>query len=423
MTFGKSGSLAVLNADNFKRNLLVMTRMIPIDKNDTALDEFLPAVLLRGCQKHPQYADIKRQCELLYGATLEYYYSYFGDYLMINYCADFLDDAVVGSSNTILHGVVDLMSQVWLHPIFDKNGCFLKEEVEKAQNAFCDAIRASDNDTAAYALRKAREIVCSADSNGYSVSVEDIEKITPQALTERYNYLIENDNSTFFYVGNQDPQKIACVLDKYFGDAEYVPCSNISLTPVQSLSQIVSEKQTLPVKQGKLTIGVTSGITMSDKDYYAMLVAVELFGGNSSSKLFTNVRERLGLCYYCGASYSKLKGIVYISAGIDPDDLEDVKAEIFAQIEQFKQGNVTDSEIKSAKLSLINSARQLYDRPYSMWSFCNTRLMLGLSTNVAHHIDMIQSVSYEDITRVAQTWRVSGEFFVNANGSDDIDDD
>ena len=33
MTFGKSGSLAVLNADNFKRNLLVMTRMIPIDSS------------------------------------------------------------------------------------------------------------------------------------------------------------------------------------------------------------------------------------------------------------------------------------------------------------------------------------------------------------------------------------------------------
>ena len=400
-----------------------MTRVIPIDKNNTALDEFLPVVLLRGCKKYPTYAAIKRRCEQLYGATLEYYYSYFGDNLMINYCVDFLSDAFVGTHDTILDGAVELMAQIWLNPILDANGHFLEDEVEKSKNAFNDAIRASDNDTAAYALRRTREIICERDSNRYSVSVEDVEKITAESLVKRYIFLRNNDDSNFFYVGNQSADKISKILNKYFGNIEYVAPADVLLNPVLHLPQAKVEEQTLPVTQGKLTLGITTEITMSDNDYYAMLVAVEVLGGNSASKLFINVRERLGLCYYCNAAYSKLKGIVYVSAGIDSEDRDIIKKEIIHQIEQLKVGNISESELRVAQLSLINAARQLSDRPYSMWSFCNTRLMLSLSTDIDCHIDMINAVSISDITRVVQKWKLSGEFFINSNGSDTTEND
>lgn len=422
-SFGISGSLNALITNKFKRNLLIMTQILPLDIKTVALDELLPAVLLRGCEKYPTNAEIKRQCENLYGASLEYYYSYFGDNLMINYCVDFLSDSAVGTSDTILRGAVELMSQVWLHPVLECDGTLNKCEIKKAQAAFNDAIRAADNDTAAYALRRTRECVCKNDSNGYSVSVDDIDAITAQSLTERYDFLRCHDNSRFFYVGDQSIEKVTDVLNEYFGDVIYSPTSDIKLNAVASTQELYCDEQEFPVAQGKLALGITTGITMTDQDCYAMLMAVEVFGGCPTSKLFVNVRERLGLCYYCNASYSKLKGIVYVSSGIDTDDYSVAKAEILNQIEMMKKGIISDDELTSAKMSLINAARQLCDRPYSMWSFCNTRLLLDLSTDINYHVDKINFVTIDDIVRVTRDWQIGGEFFVRAKESDMTDDD
>ena len=77
-------------------------------------------------------------------------------------------------------------------------------------------------------------------------------------------------------------------------------------------------------------MGFTAGgMVFSDiPDYYAMCLATEIFGGTTSSKLFVNLRERLSLCYYCGAYYENLKGIIYVSSGIDTQSKEAARAEV-----------------------------------------------------------------------------------------------
>ena len=42
-----------------------------------------------------------------------------------------------------------------------------------------------------------------------------------------------------------------------------------------------------------------------------------LLGGSTGSRLFTNVRERLGCCYYCGARVNLLTGILLIECGLE----------------------------------------------------------------------------------------------------------
>ena len=166
-------------------------------------------------------------------------------------------------------------------------------------------------------------------------------------------------------------------------------------------------------------MGFTAGITMADNDYYPMLLAVEIFGGSPISKLFMNVRERLGLCYYCGASYSKSKGIVYVSSGIDPRDREVVEKEILAQLNEMRLGNITDVELSAAQMSLINYAKQITDRPYSMWSFYNSRKLAGIDADIDTHIENLQRVTVSDIQRVVEDWKLGCVFFADATGGED----
>ena len=114
----------------------MMTYTLPIDPNTTAFDELIPAVLLRGCKGHVTHADIKRRCEQLYGASLEYYYSYFGDHLMVNFCADFLSDKAVGGDVNILRSMIELMARVWCDPVLDENGLLRADEIAKTKVSF-----------------------------------------------------------------------------------------------------------------------------------------------------------------------------------------------------------------------------------------------------------------------------------------------
>lgn len=409
--------VSAIETDKFKRNILMMTYMLPISRETTAMDVLIPGVLLRGSVNYPTNADIAKRCEQLYGTSLGYYYSYLGDDLMINFYVDFLSDSIVGTDGEILSGAVEMLSQVWLHPITDKHGYLRSDELEKVKKSLCDGIRADDNDTAAYASKKCREIMCEGEPCGYSISVGDIMRVTPRMISERYFELIKSSNLSFFYVGANDVDAVAAALDQYFKDAAF---KELNMSPLHfscaKQHPIVRNEQTMQVTQGKLSMGIYSGgVTMSDSDdYYATLVAVEIFGGSPISKLFMNVRERLGLCYYCGATYNKQKGIIYVSAGIDPEERVGAEREINVQLEQMRRGNISDGELQAAKLSMINVVKQISDRPYSMWSFCHIRTMMGLSTSIDRHIERILSVSVQDIIRVVGKWTVGGVFFVNA---------
>jgi len=78
-------------------------------------------------------------------------------------------------------------------------------------------------------------------------------------------------------------------------------------------------------------------------------MAVRIFGGETSSRLFTEVREKRGLCYSVGAgtSLGRDRGITSIYAGSTPDRAETTLSQIRAEITRFADG-VTQNEFDRA---------------------------------------------------------------------------
>ena len=74
-----------------------------------------------------------------------------------------------------------------------------------------------------------------------------------------------------------------------------------------------------------------------------------------SSRLFQNIREKLGLCYYIGARHSTASydGLFFIRAGIDKSRLEFGLEHIYAEIEKFVTEGITETELENAKSYLL----------------------------------------------------------------------
>ncbi|MBN2183554.1 MAG: insulinase family protein [Sedimentisphaerales bacterium] len=101
---------------------------------------------------------------------------------------------------------------------------------------------------------------------------------------------------------------------------------------------------------------MTETVRPSDDDYYNARVAVSVLSGGMSARLFTEVREKRGLCYAIGARYHSLKYAAGIMcyAGTTPDKAQETLDVIIGEFERLREG-ISEEEIARAKVGLKSS--------------------------------------------------------------------
>ncbi len=156
------------------------------------------------------------------------------------------------------------------------------------------------------------------------------------------------------------------------------------------------------------------GINRTDERKYAAYVLSALMGGNMSSRLFTEVREKRGLCYYVRSTTDQFhdKGIFGVSAGVDPGRVEEaiqVSADEFHKLATGKQ-KLTKSELSRAQEYLIGKWALNMEDSDTMAQFVGLRqVLLGEIETVQEMMRKIQAVTLEEVNQVARELILPGE--------------
>ena len=95
----------------------------------------------------------------------------------------------------------------------------------------------------------------------------------------------------------------------------------------------------------------TQGLSITDPRRYALALLNTLLGGNMSSRLFQEIRERQGLAY---AVYSFIaayvdSGMFGVYVGVDPQNLHQALSLILAEMRKIKQTPLEAGELAGAK--------------------------------------------------------------------------
>jgi predicted Zn-dependent peptidase len=98
---------------------------------------------------------------------------------------------------------------------------------------------------------------------------------------------------------------------------------------------------------------MTETVKPTDDDYYNARVAVSVLSGGMSARLFTEVREKRGLCYAIGAKYHGLKYAAGIMcyAGTTPDKAQQTLDVVIGEFDRLREG-IAQEEIDRAKVGL-----------------------------------------------------------------------
>jgi predicted Zn-dependent peptidase len=170
--------------------------------------------------------------------------------------------------------------------------------------------------------------------------------------------------------------------------------------------------ETMEVAQGKLAMGFVTPIAIRDEDFAAMQVCNAIFGGGMTNLLFMNIREKLSLCYDIGSAYHGSKGLVTVSAGIDPDKFDLVKAQVLTQLEALSSENFTEEIFQAAKQGLLSSLSGIHDSPGGIENYYASGALSGQKMTPEQYADAVRSVTRQQVAACAQKLSLHTTYFL-----------
>ena len=396
----------------FKHGCLSIQAVRPMCRREAAMNALLPAVLLRGSRSCPDLRDITLRLDDLYGASTGTLVRRVGDYQTTGLYASFTEDRFAMDGDRILEPLTEFLSQLLLDPVTEE-GSFRRDYVESEKKNLISVIESQLNDKRAYAMEQLMRHMCREDSFGIPRlgEKEDAQAIGADTLYRHYQKILRESRIDIFYVGAAPASQVETWMRCLFGSLprEYVPVP--AQTPFRSAPGGRASMQ-MEVQQGKLCMGFTTPVTTRDPEFVAMQLLNMVFGGEMTSKLFVNIREKQSLCYAIGSGYQGTKGIVTVSAGIDTARSETVRQAVLEQLEACRRGDISREELTAAKEALGSSLRSTHDSPGAIESYYASAALSGLGMDPAAYLEAVEAVTVEQLQQAAQSLQLHSEFLL-----------
>ncbi len=183
-------------------------------------------------------------------------------------------------------------------------------------------------------------------------TIEDIEKITPDVLRAFHQAYYQPDGAILAIAGALDWDELKQAVGRLFED--WKPRPGPSITPKftgERRDHLSKETQQTQIALAYPTVTVTS------PEYYQARAMVGVLGGYSSARLFTEVREKRGLCYTVYASYEtqKDRAAVVCYAGTSTDRAQETLDVTLDEIDRLGRDGIEGEELDTMRAGLKSS--------------------------------------------------------------------
>ena len=398
--------LTAVQSDKFKTGCFSLNLLRPMKKEEAAANALIPSVLLRGSETCPDIASISAKLDELYGASVGTLVRKKGEVQLVGFYCDYVQDEYV--DEPVFAPVMAFLAELLLHPRLE-NGAFPEAVVDSEKLNLENAMLSRINDKRTYAASQLIRTMCAGQPYGIPRigEPEDLKNITAKSLYAHYRDLLATSRVELFYMGSLSPEAVTKVLQAALAElprAEvFIP---VGTTPAPQARPVQEKTERLDVTQGKLSLGFFTDITAKDPRYPALVLAATVFGGGATSKLFTNVREKMSLCYYASASFEKFKGVLSVSSGVEFSKLETAKTEILRQLEACKAGDITDDELESARGYLVSDLKIAMDSPGRLDDYYMGQILLEQDGTMEDLASAIARVTKQEAADAIQALRL-----------------
>jgi predicted Zn-dependent peptidase len=178
--------------------------------------------------------------------------------------------------------------------------------------------------------------------------VPDLEKLDLNCCRVEHARRYRGSGAIMAIAGNIDFDSVCRTVEKLLGDLD----GSAPALPPSPTPSARRHFQQQPSEQTHIGLAFTS-IPPTDPDYYVMRVGIEAWGGGTSGRLFTELREKRALVYNVWAGYSALKdlGAVMGYAGTSNERAQATLDQFMTELNRLSAGLGKD-EVDRARIGL-----------------------------------------------------------------------
>jgi predicted Zn-dependent peptidase len=297
--------------------------------DESGLSHFIEHMIFKGTRKRSAF-QIAKQFDAIGGHTNAFT-------TMENTCYH----AKVMDTHT--ETMVDVLSDIFLNSVFDA------QEIERERPVILQEIGMVEDSPDEYVHVLTGRNFWGDNPLGRSIlgMPENITRFDSETIKAFFYRLYQPDRIIISVAGNIDHTHFIELIGPAF---ESVQSSNGFPDRITPETRTLVDVNYRKLEQVHICLG-TKGLRIGDPRRYAFSLLNTILGGNMSSRLFQEIREKRGLAYavYSFISSHVDTGMFGVYLGVDPKRTGETTELILDQINKLKTEKVDSSELKGAK--------------------------------------------------------------------------
>ena len=363
----------------------VGSRYEPLKLN--GISHFIEHLLFKGTGKRPTSLDITKELD---GVGADYN----------AFTAKDHTGYYVKVEKEHLKLALDIVADMLFNPLFPK------AEMEKERGVIIEEINMYEDNPLMLIGDIFESCIFSGHALGQRISgpKQNIKNLKQETIVDFYQKHYLNRRLLVGIGGNFPAQDIKKIVNQYFGAKRLAgqkrPFSKFVLKQRQPKANL-HYKDT---SQAQLALGLPA-FKNTDPRFYPLTLLAVILGGNMSSRLFLEIREKRGLAYFvrAGVNLYEDPGAFLVQAGLEKSRIFEAVKVIREELEKAREKGVTAEELKRAKEFIKGKlVLQLEDSASLISWLGEQRLLADKVESAETKLKKINAVTLEDVKKVAQ---------------------
>lgn len=405
-----------VNSDKFKTNCISVDFYLPLGEN-LAEYNVLSSFMGHTSKKYSNLKQFNCKLEDLYGADFTSSIATVGEKIRLRFSIEMPDDKFSLDDTVISTEASDFLIDVLKMPNCI-DGSFDEGNTELEKRFTLENLESIKNDKRSYALSRLRYLMCKDEKYGIDNEklISEVSCLDGKKLFEAYEKMLKQATVIITLCGSIDGDAMRAKFTDFAESIKDRCPVRLETQFIEKADEVKYFKETMQVNQAKLVLGFRAGMKNSFDNYYAYRVMTDIFGGGPYSRLFANVREKMSLCYYCGARLIREKGIIFVQSGIEEENYENALSEILNQLDIMKKGDFSQDELQSSLKALSDAFSGVEDTPSAVCTFYSSQAFDEELLTGAEFAQKLSAVTGEQVKQCANTVTLDSVYLLAGEG-------
>lgn len=356
-------------------------------KEINGISHFLEHMFFKGTEKRPDHSIVAQELDGM-GSV----YNAFTSHEITGY--------YIKAGKTYLEKSLEILSDIY------RNSLLKEEDIEREKQVIIEELHKDRDMPMLYVGWLWEQLLYGNQPAGWDVigSEETIRNMKRQQFVDYFYHQYVASNTAIVVAGNFEEPATTQLIKDYFGGIRHTP-------PIRKKSPF-QENQSSPAlhveyketDQTHLIIGFRGYAAVHPRRYAADVLGA-LLGSGMSSRMFSEIRERLGLAYVVASDHDSYSNRGYLTtyAGVDHGKVEKTMRAVLNEYKRLCDEPVRETELKKVKDYIRGTTLIGLEASNAVASFVGGEEMLtGTPMTIDEVFAKIDAVSSDDICAVAK---------------------